>query len=132
MKTKQQLFDNAWRGIKAQEFKRCAIARNRSDDLCQYRGTGDSLGLRCAIGHNIPDTKYSPALEGMMAHTPAVRRAAGFAKADDEFAIQLQSAHDSGRRVSSRTPQGMQTSLRNLAADNGLTIPKGLPRKKRI
>jgi hypothetical protein len=51
--TPQQVFDNALHGVIAQG------AFSKLDDAaqtCAYRGTG---GMKCGIGHSIPDAIYS-------------------------------------------------------------------------
>lgn len=51
MKTKQEIFDIAARGVIGQRGFSV-----REDGLCQYR----SSGMKCAVGHMIPDEDYDP------------------------------------------------------------------------
>jgi hypothetical protein len=62
------------------------------EDGCAYR-TPD--GAKCAVGHLIPDSKYTPALEGMPADADDVLRAISEGAGDHAHLLQrLQSAHD--------------------------------------
>lgn len=55
--TSQRVFDAALNGIAAQGFKRSAS----EGSVCLYRGPN---GLKCAIGHSIPDKLYTSTIEG--------------------------------------------------------------------
>lgn len=59
--TAQQVFDAAVDGIAAQGFKRSVDEHN----ACLYRGPD---GLKCAVGHSIPDELYLPEIEGLTAY----------------------------------------------------------------
>lgn len=111
---KQQIFDAAWRGLKAQGFVRSIRPGATSPGSCLYRGPG---GLRCALGHVIPDGLYEESFEGKGA--PAVVNELGgrFVK-HIEFLDALQTRHDGAT-----SPADMETRLRAFAGDHGLTIP---------
>lgn len=54
---RQIVFDIAAEALLKQGKKSCDV----DGDLCLYRGPN---GVRCAIGHLIPDAQYSPMMEG--------------------------------------------------------------------
>lgn len=54
--TPQQVFDNALNGVRAQEY----VRSESSGVSCSYRGDG---GLKCGIGHSIPDEAYNPEMD---------------------------------------------------------------------
>ncbi len=60
--TKQQAFDLSVNGIRAQGYRRSVAADSPS---CMYRGPD---GLKCTVGHMIPDELYAPALENSSAY----------------------------------------------------------------
>lgn len=112
-RTRQELFDLAWNGLKSQGFERSLFPRS---DSCAYRGEG---GRRCAIGWAIEDANYSRDLEGIgLSHT-RVQQAANVSIDDEQFAIDLQSCHDFGF-----DPACMVSRLRQFAERHSLTIPE--------
>ena len=54
--TPQQVFDNALNGVRAQDY----IKSDTANGMCAYRG---SVGLKCGIGHSIPDEVYNPEMD---------------------------------------------------------------------
>lgn len=111
-RTRQEIFDLAWVGLKAQGFFK-SITR---DGNCAYRGTE---GLRCAIGFCIEDENYdADLLEGLSAENPDVLAAARVDETDREFADDLQETHDSAD-----TPEIMERRLRSFAERHNLTVP---------
>lgn len=56
--TDQELFTNAWLGLKAQDWQK---SENMARGKCMYRGPE---GRKCAIGHNILDEEYHPDMDG--------------------------------------------------------------------
>src|SRR5687767_5712675 len=52
---KQTIFNAMWTGLSGQGWK-----RSIADGSCLYRGPG---GLKCAVGHLIPDALYDPGME---------------------------------------------------------------------
>lgn len=88
-RTRQELFDNAVRGIFGQ-------GRIAFDGMCLYRQSrrADSP-VRCAVGWNIPDEEYRSDMEdGYSAGNGYIADAAGIKKEDREFAEHLQRSHD--------------------------------------
>lgn len=131
---RQLVFENAWNGIKAQDFERSIrdnydLRVSKNPVICAYRG-GD--GCKCFVGHNIPDTSYRPELEGLQVLHNIVRGAldpvlgvptAGAIMCTDgdsdyNFLRDGQIAHDNGL-----TPRVMEQNLRQLAAKYGLVVP---------
>lgn len=120
-KTRQELFDNAWRQARRQGW-----ARSLNDDgECCYR---TATGERCNVGANIPDELYEEAFEGWACEVDEdelvnsiaarIRSAAGIADSDIEFANDLQDAHDN-------MFSDMRGNMRKLVEKYGLTIPEG-------
>jgi hypothetical protein len=58
---------------------------------CCYRTDG---GLKCAVGHLMPEDKYQPGFEGVAASEPQILRAAGISAASANFLEALQDTHD--------------------------------------
>jgi len=108
---RQQLFDNAWNGLKSQGFVQCA---NDEGD-CKYRGDN---GMRCGIGWSIPDERYSRSLEGRGVEERVVLLAASIRPFNQDFAGDLQNCHDN-----SYSPADMQARFIALAEKHRLTIP---------
>ena len=115
--TKQMLFDKMWRGLKGQDWQQSIDERN---DLCAYRGAN---GLKCAVGHCIPDDVYEPDMEGKgptqlaeMFHR-VIEAMPCLADEDISFFLTIaQNYHDIQNG-------DMEQRFRKLAADHGLTIP---------
>ena len=107
---RQQIFDAAYRGLASQNF-----FQSRRNGWCAYRGEG---GFRCAVGHLIPDEKYSPNLEGHSPWSRSVFKAAGLRGGQEDFAERLQRCHDK-----SLSPEGMKRRLHELAHEFRLQIP---------
>lgn len=112
MKTRQELFDNAWLQFERQGWKRSV---NRETETCMYRGPDD---CRCGIGASIPDEKYGTWLERQYASDPNVMEAAGIAPGDQVFADKLQECHDD-----SDDGDPLQENMREFAKEHNLTIP---------
>lgn len=110
-RTRQEIFDLAWNGLKAQGF----VQSVNKTGSCVFRGPN---GTRCAIGHCIPDDKYDPRMDREGEYFDAAFDAAGVGWRDRIFAHNLQNAHDNGEE-----PKSMERYLRNLAGEYGLTIP---------
>lgn len=110
MRTRQEIFDLAWNGLKAQGFKRSKVV---GGPRCLYRSQN---GLKCAIGHCIPDEIYSPLMEeeGL----DKVMEIIGVPDNLFPFAEDLQHAHDGAE-----SPAGMEGNLRRFAERHSLTIP---------
>ena len=110
--TRQDLFNTAYAGLKAQGFKQSLGSRGH----CQYRGED---GCKCAVGHLIPDERYNPSFEGNgVTYTP-ISSAAGVEEVGGIlFLREMQVAHDHGE-----LPLVMEAKLRALAEKHGLTVP---------
>ncbi len=111
-KTGQQLFNEAWKGLKAQGFQQ---SRGEAGS-CAYRGQN---GLKCALGHCMSDEDYKPALEGFGAYSPRVMAACGYGPSECYNADALQACHDCSYR-----PAEMEKALRDFATERGFTIPE--------
>lgn len=135
---KQQLFDRAVAGLANQGFQQ---SLDETQDTCAYRG---SEGMRCAMGHVLPDDKYRPEFEGknakdlMISHTVGdepeltvydlLQVPVSEARQVDEheiinFLYELQNCHDS---VYSLNAEGMKHELRRLADEHELRRPAKL------
>lgn len=92
----QEWFDTAARGVIAQGAKSLDDERL----VCRYRGLN---GLKCAIGHIIPDDKYTPEMDrsilfrGVLQKAGLVDFEAHCFEAPECFLRQLQAAHDNVR-----------------------------------
>lgn len=120
----QRIFDKAFKGLQSQGFVRSTLR-----GACQYRGLD---GLRCAIGHVLPDDVYEPSMEGNNvgyllceedfrkrfegSQDPAAKDLLG---ADEDFLAEMQDAHDE-----SCSAYTMEKYLKSVAADWGLTVPE--------
>lgn len=135
---KQQLFDRAVAGLARQGFQQ---SFDEAQDTCAYRG---SEGMRCAMGHVLPDDKYQPEFEGknakdlMISHTVGdepeltvydlLQVPVSEARQVDEheiidFLYELQQCHDSHLSMSAG---GMRRQLQWLADEHGLRRPAEL------
>lgn len=111
MLTRQEIFNNAWRGLESQGFE-----QSLSGGGCAYRGDAER---RCAIGWCIPDDLYRDGFEGrVVSETPMIRKAAGVSARDKRFALSLQECHDDNP-----SPDAMRVALVKFAISYGLTIP---------
>jgi hypothetical protein len=116
-RTRQEIFDLAYRGLAAQGFR-----RSHDGTGCLYRGPH---GLRCAIGHCIPDDEWEHRnLERVNNEEIGgiVSFSAGIADEDLDFAQGLQEAHDDGIH-----PSVMRHKLEAFAHQHGLTVPEVTP-----
>jgi hypothetical protein len=116
--TLQQVFDDAYRGLAAQGFRRSQT----NMESCAYRGDDNR---RCAIGHCIPDDLYDPVIEGAVISSPFGRRPEAVTLFDGLFGTinrgslsELQFHHDCWP-----VPEDMRNALHNWARGEGLTIP---------
>lgn len=124
-RTRQEIFNVAYRGLASQGFR-----RSTNDMGCAYRGDG---GRRCAIGWCISDAEYNRDFEGtspafgdpknkdFFYHRRAdIRKAARISDSDATFARELQARHDEGT-----SPASLQSMLESFAKLHDLTIPEG-------
>lgn len=113
MNPNQILFNKAYLGLKAQGFRQ---SMNADQDECAYRGSG---GLKCAIGHCIPDEHYDPEIEGLpVLDTPVEDLLITlYPGIDPHFASSLQGIHDQ----TSKTV--MKSRLEEFARFHRLEVP---------
>lgn len=111
-KSRQEIFDLAYLGLKSQEWQ-----KSKADwGSCAYRGMG---GLKCAIGHCMPDSEYTGDLEGLGGGDSDVLDVIKFDHMDATFVTILQFAHDSAS-----SPTDMEDTFGRIADMYGLSIPK--------
>lgn len=122
MLTKQEIFNIAWTGLKAQGFRK---ALNSNGD-CVYRARN---GTRCAVGMVLPDHLYEWEMDNqevggtgvinLVKNFPKVRKLFGGSKDMLNFLSALQGCHDSG----DDEPEDMERQLRSFAKRRRLSIP---------
>lgn len=112
-RTRQEIFDIAYRGLAAQGFKQSLTPNGES---CAYRG---EHGRKCAVGFLLDDEAYTYAFEGVSAANPGVLRRARISNALSAFARDLQKCHDLNP-----CPSDMSVGLVRFASRHGLTIPQ--------
>lgn len=115
--TLQQVFDDAYLGLAAQGFVRSVRHDwNGASIGCAYRG---DEGRRCALGHCIPDARYTNALEGYFGGDLPKNLPGLFSDAiGDGALVALQNSHDYAI-----SPDRMKSELENFARVSGLTVP---------
>jgi len=118
MKTRQELYENAYRGLAAQNWAKAVTIDSDGAVQCVYQGTD---GKKCSIGHNIPDDLYTKSIEGLDSHHPSVMDAAGYDVLMWHFADSLQLAHDEAI-----SPEDMKLRFDNMVTRFGVTIPEVL------
>ena len=119
--TLQEVFDDAYRGLAAQGFRRSIHIPQIgvTKPSCAYVSAD---GCRCAIGHLMTSDEITrfghvvAPVEELMAYQDFHQKLADAASAED--LDQLQEAHDL-----SQTSDDMQERLRLYAVAHGLTIP---------
>ena len=116
---KQEIFNKVFLGLKSQGFQQSVNKHN----VCQYRGEG---GLKCAVGHLIPDEIYNKEWDDETtladALPPHVYDAMGISAdfgASVDFLMQLQDIHDNYD-----VPERMEDYYRQFALARGLTVPE--------
>lgn len=110
----QEIFNKVWKGLKSQGWQRSVRG-----EKCLYRGPD---GLKCAIGHLIPDEHYWKEMEGKTVYTlmdtyPNLN----LSTMNLGFLDSLQTIHDLSWEC---TPQELEEKYRRFARDQGLTIPE--------
>lgn len=90
--TRQEMFDKVVNHLLTQN-KRCSVedVYYTNGLKCLYRG---SSGLKCAIGCLIPDDKYDPMMEGMVAYNLVEHYKLSEYVPDVNLANRLQEVHD--------------------------------------
>lgn len=127
MMTKQEMFDRAWRGLSAQQWRKSEIPEDESeifeDEIpdsdgkytCLYNGGN---GRRCGWGHIDPIGTADPKCEGKTVGELAklgIGIAAELNKEMLTFAKSIQSAHD--------LDGDMRRRMRAIAVTHDLVIP---------
>ncbi len=123
---KRAAFLGVWRGLQSQGFRRSTKERN---DIVQCAYRGDD-GLKCAAGWLIPDSEYTPNIEGCGAYfLDGFRFAAPLRGWLDNsgnpgtklgaFISELQHVHD----ISSDAG-GVESRLREFARNHGYPTPE--------
>jgi hypothetical protein len=122
--TKQEMFNKAWTGLKAQGFVPCAD----SFGSCMYRDP--ESGRRCAFGHLISDEEYNEDLEGLSA-SQVINSISRDRWSFDltTFADGLQGIHDhvvneNAEITSKETAKKLENRLREFAVNRNLEIPE--------
>lgn len=122
--SKQQLFDKALNGIRAQ-----GGPSRTTEGFCAYRGTASNR--KCAAGHLITDENYIHNLEGQVSvrdDVTAALIASGVDREDLAFVRELQLAHDNASfdlRITSRVTDAgffprFEENMATLAHRHGL------------
>jgi hypothetical protein len=112
---KQEAFNKIYLGLKSQGFEK---SFNETIYRCQYRGPN---GLKCAVGHLIPDDKYHESLEKLNPYDLIKVSIIDFPMLDSDFLVELQSIHDI-----SKSPEKLELELRQVAVEFDLTIPENI------
>ena len=125
--TMQKAFNQVVKGLARQYFYRSV-----DEYGCAYRGyqsSSDDFTCKCAIGHLIPDDKYTSNLEGKLVTNSLLVQNAIPKSIVDAFGLkslqELQQAHD---RCESR--DNMRQRLIFFAERHGLSIPEELNTKQ--
>jgi hypothetical protein len=127
---KQEAFNTAYNGIKAQGFKQSLL--NNGSNMCAYRSPD---GLKCAVGHMISDEQYNSDFETKIASFVLEKLGISLTEKEDNFVTALQCAHDgnyyggffeqlSERTRNLMTPEKMKERLEIVANRYNLEIPK--------
>lgn len=114
--TPQEAFNAAYLGLKSQGFEK---SYNPEGGVCRYR---TNHGLKCAVGHCIPDELYEESFESKSAgHVKEIldRKSPLFCDIEYNFLKQLQKCHDNANDSAE-----MQVRFKDFARRNDLTIPE--------
>lgn len=117
-KTRQELFDNAWRGFESQNW---AKAMTSDGESCLYR-VFDEKGNKtacCGIGWNIPDEDYYSDFEYRSVDDADIQKAVRLDPKNCQFASDLQLVHDDSNG-------NLKDSMIEFAKQEGLTIPEAV------
>ncbi len=96
MESKQEIFTRVYQGLMEQGTGSYLVEPYFS---CRYRGPN---GTKCAVGLLIKDEDYSPNLEQLNAHNPAILEVIKVDSKDTDmvnFLLDLQQAHDAACRA---------------------------------
>lgn len=106
--TNQEVFDKVLFALRKQGRASIRYTHSQNSE-CAYRGHD---GMKCAVGHLIPDEKYNAGLEGVKCSDLQVRYAAGLTEHQEDLGIALQDAHDHCLSVS---PEAWEERMRRVA-----------------
>lgn len=113
--TEQSLFDTMVNGLASQGF----VRSKDHDNCCVYRSPD---GLKCAVGHLIPDDKYVLEMDhGIDYWLGDVMGVIGLAADFYDLLVETRFAHDT-----SIWPDQMKLKLRKIAAKFELQVPEVL------
>ena len=120
--TKQEVFNLVARALAKQGVKSIAAVDDprfihmteNNKPMCLYRGPN---GTKCAIGHLIPDDKYTPDIEGENIYNKQEVLPKGVGKHID-FLLELQDIHDE------YPPEEWERQFALLADAHKLTMPQ--------
>jgi hypothetical protein len=105
----QEIFNKAYLGLAKQNWRRAMVMSSNGRPACAYRAEG---GLKCAIGHVVPDELVTPDIGTKTIHrilhgyitdnkslceTPNVEWTKLFQKIPVHVLAELQSCHDDAR-----------------------------------
>lgn len=110
--TNQEMFDKAVRGLRSQDFERSM--KHGSERHCVY---DDGAGKHCAWGW-VDEESWCYSTTGIHGiETALVKQLSMEGRLN--FAAELQACHDRAR-----TPEQMETNLRNFAFNQKLSFPE--------
>lgn len=117
--TRQELFNTVYLGLAAQEFATSLKAGTAS--YCMYRG---DKGRKCAAGQAIPDSAYTPEMEGkIISHIVNTYPILEELRPHLHLLSDLQRAHDFFRYLDNEYPS-MQQALAAVAEAHHLEVPQ--------
>lgn len=122
--TRQEMFNRAVRGLRAQDWRKAAPKFHEPGPGCQYLTAG---GDRCAWGHVDPENTGDTQLGGTVnaLRDKGIGLAALLPVEDMGFAVDLQRAHDNVDNADCPSnKEAMQTALRNVAEAYNLIYPE--------
>ncbi len=117
MKTRQEIFDLAYKGIASQGWK-ASEGDVDGKRKCFYRKEVDGQMFKCAIGWNLPDDKYVPDMDdfdGCMT-LAAIMDHCDIDRDNLDFCRRLQDTHDAAKGQ-------MKFGLEHFARMERLVIP---------
>ena len=126
--TKQEIFNKVWLGLSGQNWRK---SRTNLETLNTFGAMRGKNGLKCAIGHIIPDDRYRPEFEGKDIDSLSIEfglfplaGAHGFESEGEyhDFLQDLMSAHDSAYKENFQPK--MKQSFIEVASHWGLEIPQ--------
>jgi hypothetical protein len=114
----QQAFDNALFGIRNQGYKQSIASGKTSCASCAYRGED---GLKCGVGHSIPDELYKPEMEGKTSSGLILNYmliSELFEKVNEHLLTEIQVCHD--HDLLGETSQRFEIRMKQIAKEYGV------------